>query len=218
MTTEELVLTGWIKLSPLNKVEAPLNILLNAGVIRTPSDFYKITSRHLLPFYEITYQDVADIIEAVEKSRDMGMPRALLALLPDVDKATIKKLTDYPRPINDIVTACSDSEYSGTLEARIEDLLQVGVRLDFRDDSIFDATNTPFTGKVVVLSGSLSAEHSVVKSALESFGATVTEKLSEKTDYLLAGTGSGSAVDEAIKKRVEVITELDIEKMMGLTD
>lgn len=216
MGPDKVVLAEWIKLSNLNKFENALSLLVDERVVKTPSDLYKLSLRHLLSFPQISYDESEENLEAVDKSRDMGLPRAILSLLPDISKDKVKRLLTYPKSFDELETACSESAFINDFKNEVEKLVQVGVKLDFRDDAVLDPPQTPFTNKIVVISGTLSAEYSIVKGAMESFGATVHEDISKVTDYLLAGEGSSDMVDRAIKNRVRVLTELDIEQMMGL--
>ncbi|RYD30938.1 MAG: DNA ligase, partial [Verrucomicrobiaceae bacterium] len=54
-----------------------------------------------------------------------------------------------------------------------------------------------------------------MKALIESKGGKVTGSVSAKTHYVLAGEGGGSKRDKAEKLGVAVISEMDLECMLG---
>jgi DNA ligase (NAD+) len=65
-----------------------------------------------------------------------------------------------------------------------------------------------FTGKVVVLTGTLQAlTRAEAKARLQAQGAKVTGSVSASTDYLIAGTEAGSKLKEAQRLGVVVLGE-----------
>lgn len=62
-------------------------------------------------------------------------------------------------------------------------------------------------GTVIVLTGSLSRPRREIKNELEALGATVTNSISKKTTYLVAGEKAGSKLEKASTLGVEVLDE-----------
>ena len=87
----------------------------------------------------------------------------------------------------------------------IADLLLRGVHP--REEKILQISESPFTGKIVVLTGTLSEPREVWKKRLILAGAKVSSSVSSKTDYLLAGENAGSKLLKAEKLEVSVIDE-----------
>jgi len=67
-----------------------------------------------------------------------------------------------------------------------------------------------FTGKTVVITGTLSRPRDEFKELLESMGAKVTNSVSKKTDFLLYGENAGSKLEKAKKLGVELLKEEDL--------
>jgi DNA ligase (NAD+) len=72
---------------------------------------------------------------------------------------------------------------------------------------ILEVVDSPFSGKIVVLTGTLSEPRDVWKKRLIQSGADVTGSVSKKTDFVLAGENAGSKLEKAEKLKVAVIDE-----------
>jgi DNA ligase (NAD+) len=65
-----------------------------------------------------------------------------------------------------------------------------------------------FSGKTFVLTGSLETmPRSEAQELIRSRGGNVSGSVSRKTDYLVAGPGAGSKLDDAAKLGVKILSE-----------
>lgn len=79
-----------------------------------------------------------------------------------------------------------------------------------------DSIDGPLSGKVVVLTGSLSGfTRDSAKELLESYGAKITDSVSKKTDILIAGVAAGSKLMKAQNLGVEIWDEEKLKKFIG---
>lgn len=68
--------------------------------------------------------------------------------------------------------------------------------------------NSKFTGKVVVLTGTLNnMSRDEAKNTLQSLGAKISNSLSKNTDYLILGDQPGSKAKKALELNVKIINE-----------
>jgi DNA ligase (NAD+) len=78
-----------------------------------------------------------------------------------------------------------------------------------------EATENPFKGKTVVLTGSMSVSRGVVKEMLEKLGAKVSVSVSKKTDFVIYGDDAGSKLTKAEGLGVVTLTEDEMREMIG---
>jgi DNA ligase (NAD+) len=88
---------------------------------------------------------------------------------------------------------------------RVADFLERGVVP--AEEKILEITDSPFSGKIVVLTGTLSEPRDVWKKRLMQAGANVTGSVSKNSDFVLAGENAGSKLEKAEKLQVSVIDE-----------
>lgn len=87
--------------------------------------------------------------------------------------------------------------------------------LNFEKMDIQVVQDNPFMDKTVVVTGTLiNYSRDSIKEKLESLGAKVTNSISKKTDYLIAGEKAGSKLDKAKSLGVKILTENEFESMV----
>jgi DNA ligase (NAD+) len=76
--------------------------------------------------------------------------------------------------------------------------------------------DSPFAGKTVVLTGSLSQlSRDDAKARLVALGAKVAGSVSKKTDLVIAGEAAGSKLAKAQELGIEVIDEAEMMRLLG---
>jgi DNA ligase (NAD+) len=78
------------------------------------------------------------------------------------------------------------------------------------------AASGPFAGKTVVITGTLSGlTRDEAKEKLRALGASVTDSVSRKTDFLIVGEEAGSKLQKAQQLGVKILKEDDLRKMLA---
>ena len=86
-------------------------------------------------------------------------------------------------------------------------LKELGVNFEYKG-STTKAANSYFSGKTVVLTGTLSSMgRKEATNTLEDLGAKVTGSVSKATDVVVAGVEAGSKLDKAHALGITVLNE-----------
>ena len=77
------------------------------------------------------------------------------------------------------------------------------------------AVDSPFAGKVLVFTGTLTMARPEAKARAEALGAKVTESVSKKTDFVVVGADAGSKAKKAAELGILLLTEQEFREMAG---
>jgi DNA ligase (NAD+) len=102
-------------------------------------------------------------------------------------------------------------------QAEIAALRELGVNLDVRDEDrpVQARADSPFAGKTVVVTGTLSVERKEFQTLLEAAGAKASGSVSSNTDYVVAGDSAGSKLSTAKSLGITILTEDEARAMLG---
>ncbi len=99
----------------------------------------------------------------------------------------------------------------------VETLGRLGLNMTHRSNKI--GKTTPFTGKTVVLTGSLvSLSRNEAQEIVERLGGNVASSVSKKTDLIVAGADAGSKLTKGRELGIKIIDEETFEAMIAMTE
>ncbi len=99
--------------------------------------------------------------------------------------------------------------------ARVDALLAAGVVVEAAEAPV-RKTEGPFVGKTMVFTGTLtSITRDEAKARARELGAIVSESVSKKTDFVVAGDAAGSKLEKAQQLGVRVLSEVEFLTMAG---
>ena len=211
--------------------EKVIDQLLEAGLIQTPADLYRITEEKLLTLERFGKKSAANLVEAIEKSKETTLARFIYALgIRHVGESTARDLAQHFRSLEALMSAEADTLLKvndvGEVIAQsiihffeephnrhvIENLVDLGVHWPTPEAS---AVNDLVSGKTFVLTGTLpSMGREEAKALLLAQGAKVASSVSKKTDYVVAGAEAGSKLEKAQALGVAVIDEAKMLEML----
>lgn len=211
--------------------EKVIDQLLEAGLIQTPADLYRITEEKLLTLERFGKKSAANLVEAIEKSKETTLARFIYALgIRHVGESTARDLAQHFRSLEALMSADADALLKvndvGEVIAQsiihffeephnrhvIENLVDLGVHWPTPEAS---AVNDLVSGKTFVLTGTLpSMSREEAKALLLAQGAKVASSVSKKTDYVVAGAEAGSKLEKAQALGVAVIDEAKMLEML----
>jgi DNA ligase (NAD+) len=208
--------------------------LVDAGLVRTPADLYELGIAKLAQLERMAEKSASNVHAAIEKSKDATLARFVYALgIRNVGEVTAKDLARHFGTMDALMDASlgelqeapdvgpivAESIASFFREAHnrevIAQLRAAGVRWK-EGPAPKAASKGPFTGKIVVLTGTLAAmSRDEAKDRIESLGGKVTGSVSKKTDYVVAGEEAGSKLDRARELGVAILDEEQFLKLLG---
>jgi DNA ligase (NAD+) len=198
--------------------------LVTHGLVRVPSDIYRLTAEQLMGLERMGELSAANLLAGIEASRGRPLEKCLMALgIPMVGESTARDLARHFGTI-DALTAANEEELRkvfgvGTevaaavaaffadpaYRAEIEELRRMGVRFEPVQRTV---TGTAFAGKTFVLTGTLpTMSRDAAKAMIEAAGGKVTGSVSKKTDYVVVGADAGSKLDKARELGVPTLDE-----------
>jgi DNA ligase (NAD+) len=77
------------------------------------------------------------------------------------------------------------------------------------------AGGSPLSDKTVVITGTLSRPREEIAARLHDAGAKVTNSVSKKTDYLIAGEAAGSKLEKARSLGITILDEAGLRDLLG---
>jgi DNA ligase (NAD+) len=207
--------------------------LVQRGFVNRPSDFYRLTAEDLYQLEGFKEKSVNNLLEAIDKSKDVTLPRFIMALsIRHVGTETAELLAQQAGNIQALSKMSLDElmtiegigekvagaiveffEDKGNLE-EIQLLLSYGIK-----PRAFEAKKQhkghPFENKIFVLTGSLQKyTRQQAIELIKERGGKVSETVSKKTDFLLVGEEPGSKFQKAKELEITILTEADFEKLL----
>lgn len=199
--------------------------LVEAQLIRTLPDLYKLGFTTLAGLDRMADKSAANIVAALEKSKQTTLPRFLFGLgIRHIGESTAKDLAKHfgkldaimdateeaLLEVNDVgpVVATSLRTFFDQAHNRevVEQLRASGVTWEEGEPAA--RTPRPLAGKTFVITGTLpTLSRDEAKDKLESAGAKVAGSVSKKTDCVVAGAEAGSKLEKAQALGVKVIDE-----------
>jgi DNA ligase (NAD+) len=199
--------------------------LVERRLVNDPSDIYFLKKNDLLQLDLMADKRAQNLLDAIDDSKHRDFPRFIVALgIFGVGETAARFLAEYFGNLEKLMTAGEDDLTSidgigptmaGSIinyfsnaanRAMIEKLKKAGVTIKSHAGR---KKITSLTGKIFVITGTLSRPRNHFKKLIIDAGGTVTGSISSKTDFLLAGEKPGSKIEKARKLGVKVINETE---------
>lgn len=209
-------------------------LLVNAGLIENYADLYTLKKEDVLPLERMAEKSADNLINGIEKSKEIPFERVLFALgIRYVGETVAKKLAKHFKNI-EALAAASEEELvsvdeigeriawsvvdffkSESNKAIVQRLNEYGVQLEISAEKLANQTDT-LAGNSFVISGVFEkVSRNDLKKMIEDNGGKVSSSISSKTNYLVAGANMGpSKLAKAEKLGTNIISEDDFLKML----
>jgi len=198
--------------------------LVDAKLIRTPSDLYTLTIIQLAGLERMAERSATNLVRAIDASKQQSLSRVLFGLgvrhvgeavardlaahigsIDDLMAADVERLQSVPGVGPEIAGSMSQWFASPVNRAEIDRLRALGVQFPSVAPSEGSAD---LAGKTFVITGTLpTMGRKEAAQLIRDAGGKVTGSVSAKTDFLVAGEAAGSKLAKAQALGVAVIDE-----------
>ena len=215
--------------------EAMVELLVDRGYTRDLADIYRLNVAKLATLPRMGEKSIANLLAAIEASKNRPLWRLIFGLgILHVGATSARALAAHYRLLDALMAATAEElqripdvgpvvgpaiaqhfANPGT-QAVIERLREAGLNFGERDEPPSrEAAGGPFAGTTWVLTGTLSEPRDAVADVIRAHGGKVTESVSKKTTYVLAGEEAGSKLEKARKLGVKVLDEAAFRAMLA---
>ena len=207
-----------------------VNLMVDKLDVRSVADLYRLTKEQLLTLEGFKDKKAQNVVDAVEKRKNVALPQFIYALgldnvgtvtakdlaamfgsVDNLQKATMEQLTSIDG-IGDVVAEGIVQYFkeSQNLEI-IRQLKEAGINPQMH----MQEKKGPFLGKKVVLTGSLSHyTRSEASKIIESLGGEVSSTVSKTVNLVVAGEDAGSKLQKAQSLGIEIIDEQQFDSIV----
>jgi DNA ligase (NAD+) len=203
-------------------------LLYQNGLVKNYADLYDLKIEQILPLERMAQKSAENLINGIEKSKEVPFEKVLYALgIRYVGETVAKKLAKHYKSIDSIANASlmdlilvdeigekiaqSVIEFFENPENRIavERLKNVGVQFELKESN--SQVSNKLEGKTFVVSGVFELfSRDDLKKAIEDNGGKVGSSISTKTNYVIAGENMGPAkLEKANQLGIKLISEND---------
>lgn len=214
--------------------ESLVNQLVDHTLVHDVADLYRLEVGQVAALERMAEKSATNVITAIAESKGRDLWRLLHSLgIRHVGEGAARKLADHYRTLDalaaagldalqrvpDVGPVMAESIVDFFANARNREVLaklrEAGVNMTSLAEPA-PVSAGPFAGKSVVITGTL--EHYTRESAQEALrrsGAKVTDSVSKKTHYLVAGADAGSKLGKARSLGVTILTEPEFAAMLA---
>ena len=214
--------------------DALVNQLVDQQLVRDVADLYSLTVEQLAGLDRMAVKSATNVVEAIGASKKQDLWRLIYGLgIFHVGSGAARKLADHFQSLDALASAGLDeiqripdigpvmaeslvdffanprnSEVLGKLRSSGVNMKNISERAAL--------TGGPFSKKTVVITGTLQRfTREAAQEILRKHGAKVTDSISKKTHYLIAGADAGSKLAKARSLGVPVLSEDEFSALLG---
>jgi len=206
--------------------------LIGTKLVRTVADLYRLDREQLVALERMAEKSADNVLAQIERSKQTTLERFLYALgIPQVGSASAELLAEHFGSLEAIMEAdaetlqqvhgigprMADDVHRFFRQEHNQEVIGALRKAGVRWQAAAPRTRAPqiLAGKVFVLTGSLgSMSRDEAKRSLKALGAKVSESVSKKTDYVVAGEDPGSKLDKARELGIDVIDEDGLKQLL----
>jgi DNA ligase (NAD+) len=214
--------------------EKTVAALIEAGKLNDAADIYRITAEDLAELPGYKDRSIANLLGAIEASRQRPLERLLVGLSIRHVGGTVASLLANRLKSLEAIAAATEEELGAvdgvgpTIAASVaawfaddanqdlvRRLVEGGVNTKADGDTVAELPQT-LAGRSFVLTGSLDGlTRDQATKAIEDRGGRVASSVSKKTAYVVVGTDPGSKADRATELGVPTLDEAAFQDLLA---
>lgn len=216
--------------------EKIIDQLVDKEYVLNAADLFDLTAGKLTGLDRMGPKSAQNVVDALAKAKQTTFARFLYSLgISEVGEATAANLAAHFGTLEALMAADIDAliavpDVGKVVASHVRNFMDEEsnrevIRLLVEKAGIHwpevvvvkaEEIDSPFAGKTVVLTGSLSVlSRDEAKDRLTALGAKVSGSVSKKTDLVIAGEAAGSKLAKAIELGIAVIDEAEMIRLLG---
>jgi len=216
--------------------EKIIDQLVDKEYVKNAADLFDLTPGKLTGLDRMGPKSAQNVVDALAKAKQTTFARFLYALgISEVGEATAANLAAHFGTLEALMAADLEAliavpDVGKVVASHVRNFMDEEsnrevIRLLVEKAGIHwpevvvvkaEEIDSPFAGKTVVLTGSLSIlSRDEAKDRLVALGAKVSGSVSKKTDLVIAGEAAGSKLVKAQELGIEVIDEAEMIRLLG---
>jgi DNA ligase (NAD+) len=206
-----------------------LEELMNAKLVSTIGDIYRLTADDLMKIDKIKDKLSTKVIESIQKTKTVDLITFLSALgisggafnkcekvvragFDSIEK--IKGLTLEKLMSIESFAEKSATDFLASLKEKlplIDELIACGFKF-----TIEETRETEITGKKICITGALTEKRSVVEDSIREGGGIVVSTVSKNTDILVTNETdpTSSKFKKALELKIKIISEVELMELL----
>ncbi|MCU0551064.1 MAG: NAD-dependent DNA ligase LigA [Leptolyngbya sp. Prado105] len=207
--------------------------LVDQNLVDSVAGLYDLTIDKLLTLDRMGKKSAEKIVNAIAESKSQPWSRVLYGLgirhigsvnaqtltqaFPSVEElcaATPEQIEAVPGFGSEIAQSVSQWFQNHGNQELIDRLRQAGIQLKGEVAPVVQA-ETAISGKTFVITGTLpTLKRDEAQALIQQAGGKVTDSVSKKTDYLVAGEKAGSKLEKAQTLGITILSEADLVQLI----
>lgn len=209
-----------------------LDQMVEKKIIQDQADLYFLKKEDIMKMDRMGDKLAENILKAIDKGRNPGLTNLIYALgirnvgyhlagvlaksFKSIDNLAGQTIEELARiyEIGPIVAQSIYNFFQSPENLKVLEKLKKG-GVQFPAEKI-EEREAPLSGKTFVLTGGLdSFTRAEARKLIENMGGRVASSVSNKTDFVIAGKGTGSKYGNALRLGIRILDENEFKEMIG---
>lgn len=206
-----------------------IDALMENNLLATYADIFKLTTDELLTLPRFAEVSAEKLIKSINSRRTITLARFITALsIPQVGEETAEDLAEHFSTLEKLMKAKQTelTEINGVGEVIAEKVTEffsdkdnqkiiTDLLREIKIEKVIKKAAGKLKGQTFVLTGTMEQmTRDEAKQKIKERGGEVTNTISKNTTYLVAGANPGSKYPKAQELGVQIISEVDLLKLL----